>query len=297
MFVCFFFFSETVFLKKSSGEGGKKGPSRKPSTRSLRKKGADGAKSPRGERPADARPIPKSPRGETTKVAAPTAPPKTEPVAKPPSSKANDDDDDGEDDENPNFNTVVEKPTISVPPPEDEENANFSTVVSRDQVEEEDGFSTTVVRPSEKQMQNAPARSPRRVSPEKQDKPRRSVRVARGAVPGKASEFGNKLKNIYREELVTKLPFLTLDYLEPLCMVSTDKRVNNFRYAMSEVASTQPAAAMLEGAQINAIVGNLLKTHQARTKESKSVPMSPEEEKDHESMVCDISDVLKVLLL
>ena len=103
-------------------------------------------------------------------------------------------------------------------------------------------------------------------------------------------------KGIYREELATKLPFLTLDYLEPLSLVATDKRANNFRYAMSEVASNQPAA-MLEGANINAVIGNLLKTHQARAKEAKSVPMSQEEEKDHAALVSDLSDCLKVLLL
>jgi hypothetical protein len=279
--------------EESSGEGSssKKGISRKPSARSLRTRKK--SSSPRGEKKVIS-PRASDPRSPSEKES------KKEPI--PPSGKAKAapletvQSDDGE---NANFSTVVEKPT---------EDEAFNTVVSRDQVtgggddnaEEEDGFSTTVVRPSDKDIKAAPPqRSPRRVSPEKSTPSRRSVaRVGRGvAVPGKASEFGSKLKNIYREDLVTKLPFLTLDSLEPLSLVSTDKRVNNFRYAMSEVASTQPAAAMLEGAHFNAIVGNLLKTHQARTKESKSVPMTLEEQQDHESMICDISDVLKVLLL
>ncbi len=226
--------------EESSGEGSslrKGGPSRKPSSRSLRKKsnpggvGGDevGRKSPRGERPAD----PRSPASKevipSQEAATPAAAAAPKPSPRATAAKAAADDND--DEENPNFSTVVEKPTITV-----EQEEAFSTVVSRDQVEgnaEEEGdeFSTTKVKPSEKEMKAAPAaRSPRRVSPDKPLSARRSTRVARGAVPaGKSSEFGNKLKNIYREEVVTKLPFLTLDYLEPLSLVSTDKRVNNFR--------------------------------------------------------------------
>lgn len=296
--------------EESSGEGVSKkgGPSRKASSRSLRKKkgGSLRAGSPRSTDPPSG-PAPQPPSVAKIPSANKLAPPAKAPPAAAAASSAADEDDG----ENPNFSTVVEKPTLTIEGDDAEEDA-FQTVVSRElppnEPDGEDGFSTTVVRPTKEQMNAAPASAkrsspPRRVSPDKgaasSSNARRSKRLGAGSGggTGKTSEFGSKLKSIYREELVTKLPFLTLDALEPLSLVSTEKRLNNFRYAMSEVASTQPAAAMLEGAQINAIVGNLLKTHLARTKESKSVPMSPEEQKDHDSMVCDISDVLKVLLL
>ncbi len=304
--------------EESSGEGNsRKSLSRKPSSRSLRKgKLKSPNRSPRAERVADgaragsaspAEPIPgsaktPSPRGKLQVPSTPAA-----------------GNDSAEEDENPNFATVVEKPTGD----------DFATVKTREDVPADDGdggggggeddFSTTVVKPSEKEIAAAPASRPvRKVSPEKsgaQSGSRKTPKMNRRTVGGGAgggaggggagcggggkggsSAFGTKIKGIYREELMTKLPFLTLDYIEPLSLVATDKRVNNFRYAMSEVVSNQPAA-MLEGANINAIVGNLLKTHQLRAKEAKSVPMNEEEEQDHAAIVQDVSDCLKVLLL
>ena len=303
--------------EESSGEGNSKkgGLSKKASSRSLRK----GSKSPRS---------PRSPRGPTSPVAAGSAaasgggpasvakvPGKTVVIATPKQAAEEDDAEDSG-----NFNTVVEKPTdmgravkkkvVKKEEVEEEAGDQFGTVVERpdpaafakdddgdgDGGGEDDGFSTTVVKPSEKEMSNASLKraSSRKASPDAKNTSGKKTPKARQRKEG--SEFGTKLKGIYREELATKLPFLTLDCLEPLSLVATDKRVNNFRYAMSEVAANQPAA-MLDGANINSVIGNMLKTHQFRCKEAKSVPMNEEEEKDHATMVGDLSDCLKVLLL
>lgn len=307
--------------EESSGEGksvSSGGPRKKPSSRSLKSPG----RSPRS---------PRSPAKEATTIRKDTIP-----SATPPSSKvvstiargkmetlkkpgatpiADVGDDDGGD--GGNFNTVVEKPTGG--------EEMFNTVVDRsgvppedDAAEEDEGFSTIVVKPTKEEAGNTPASrgNVKKVSPEKSQvlstpgsnkkTPKLSRRAGGGngggggggggGGSGKESSFGAKVKQVYREELATKLPFVTLDYLDPASLVSTDKKINNQRYAMSEVASNQPAA-MLESANINLYLGNLLKTHAFRTKESKSIHMSPEEEKEFSNMVNDLGDCLKVLLL
>lgn len=77
--------------------------------------------------------------------------------------------------------------------------------------------------------------------------------------------------------------------------MSSDKRWNNYRHAVAEISSNQPAA--FDSEQVNCVLGNMLKTHQFRQYEGHSVPMSADDEKAHSNMINDLGDVLKVLLL
>lgn len=54
----------------------------------------------------------------------------------------------------------------------------------------------------------------KKISPEK-NASKKTPKITRR----KDSSFGNKLKKIYREELETKLPFITLDTFDPFVLV------------------------------------------------------------------------------
>ena len=65
--------------------------------------------------------------------------------------------------------------------------------------------------------------------------------------------------------------------------------------AIGEVAASQPAA-LLEGANVNPLLGNLLKTHVALGKEMRSVPTGEEESRDRQTRLSDFADVVKAIL-
>lgn len=195
-----------------------------------------------------------------------------------------------------NFSTVIER---SEPPPI-EEPSNFSTVVDRSSLGDPgEAFSTSIVRPTDDEIAGAPqARHQRnKTSPDKTSGITRTPKqVRRDAVKSAKSEFGGKLKKIYREELEAKMPFATLDFFDASSLVSTNKRLNNYRSAVSEIASNQPAA-LVDETNINAIMGNLLKTHQFCQHQAQSVPVAPGEEQSRAAITNDVADILKVLLL
>ena len=279
--------------EESSGEGNSSGlVRRKTNSRSIRR-----IKSPRSPRVGSSSSI----KQISPKSTARTSPHKSlsprnqlpSPRATIPTSsmveKQSDSDNNNDDESDMNFNTVVEKP--------DFDETQFDTMVTKPDEDdaadddEPDEFSTTVVRPSNDEIRAAPKERFAR----KNSGAKKTPKATRRAQQPKQSEFGKRIKVIYREELQTKLPFLTLDILDPSCLVSSDKKINNYRYAMNEVGGGH--TAMLEGAHVNPVLGNFLKTNQFRIKESKSVPMSEEEEQDHREMVNDMTDCLRVLLL
>lgn len=303
--------------EESSGEGNEKvKQKKKPSTRSLRRGGLPsprGSVSPRpshqtptaklpSPRKEDGSPRKVSPRLPIEKAASPRA---SSPRLEVPSqSAAAKEDEDGAEFDEEQFSTVKVKPDF-------DDESKYATMVTRgddgppaqegnggdeDDAMGDEEFSTTKFRPSAEEAAAAPVaraqRRPTKISPEKGGK--RTPKTTRRA-PKQGSEFGKRIKAIYREELETKLPFLTLDTLDPGCLLSSDKKINNYRYALNDVGGGQ--AAMVEAAHVDSVLGNFLKTNLFRVHESKNVPMSEEEEQDHQAMVNDLTDCLKVLLM
>lgn len=294
--------------EESSGDGTTPGSTRSSKKSSLRpKKAGAGGLSPRG--------LELSPRGRGDSQ---TLPPMKSPRKSPRVVEKEDgdieigggeDEDEGEEDSADEFGTAQFSTMVTKPdePEEGEEDpyANFNTmVVAPDEDEDEDEdvagmmFDTTVVKPTEEEAQNAPSpRKPvRRTSKPKHPSPDKGKRTPKPGRRGKDKLFGQKLKQLYKEELDLKMPFLSLDCIDPESLLNNDKRLNNPRYAMSEVAADQPAA-MLEAANINGVVGNLLKLHQVRAQQQQEMPMDLDQEKTHSSMVNDMAYVLRVLLL
>jgi hypothetical protein len=104
--------------------------------------------------------------------------------------------------------------------------------------------------------------------------------------------LSDKLQAIYRQDCTIRVPWLNLDYISPLSLISHDDD-SLIRLALAELAQDAPPIDQLT---LNPYLCNLIKTYVYHRYKQDSVPMTPQQVDHTARIVNELTAALKTIL-
>lgn len=105
--------------------------------------------------------------------------------------------------------------------------------------------------------------------------------------------LNDKLQAIYRQDCTIRVPWLNLDYISPLSLVSVDDEGSVIRMALSELAQD---SLPIDNPSLNPYLINLIKTYVYHRYKQDYIPMTPQQVEHTARIVNELSAALKTIL-